>query len=145
MALLYNYYKKNRIDVSKYKSFVFGFYAVFPVGLVAWLSAMLFYEYEFEKPAIWIAVFAAITKNIWGFLGAILMFGFIGGIGGIIRRTFYMPIFQSIGRVTYCVYLIHMCVLRFLNGDIRMLPSVSWEPIVSDFLVTLHFFTNCFI
>lgn len=131
MALLYNYYKKNRIDVSKYKSFVFGFYAVFPIGIAAWLSAYIFYNYQFEKPAIWIAVFAAFSKNIWGILGAFLMFGFIGGIGGVIRRLFYMPIFGSIGRVTYCVYLIHMCFLRFLNGDIRKLPSVSMESIVS--------------
>lgn len=139
MALLYIHYKKNRVDVSKYKSFVLGFYAVFPVGLLAWLSAWLFYAYDFEKPALWIAIFAAFAKNIWGLLGAILMFGFIGGIGGVIRRIFYMPIFGSIGRVTYCVYLIHMCVLRFLNGDIRQLPSVSWEPIVSDCLVLSAF------
>ncbi|XP_063697878.1 nose resistant to fluoxetine protein 6-like [Culicoides brevitarsis] len=136
MALLYNYFKKNRIDISKYKSFVFGFYAVFPVGLLAWLSAFLFYTYDFEKPALWIALFAVFSKNIWGILGAFLMFGFIGGIGGIIRRMFYMPIFGSIGRLTYCVYLIHMCVLRFMNGAILQLPSVSWEPIMQSTFAT---------
>ncbi|XP_063697877.1 nose resistant to fluoxetine protein 6-like [Culicoides brevitarsis] len=136
MALLYNYFKKNRIDISKYKSFVFGFYAIFPIGLLAWLSAFLFYTYEFEKPALWIALFAVFSKNIWGILGAFLMFGFIGGIGGIIRRMFYMPIFGSIGRLTYCIYLIHMCVFRFLNGDIKRWPSVSWEPMLQNTFAT---------
>lgn len=132
MAMLYNNYKKNRVDVSKYKSFVFIFYAQFPIGLMAFLSAYLFYAYDFEKPALWIAVFAALSKNIWGILGAFLMFGFIGGIGGIIRNFFHLPIFTPLGRIAYCVYLIHFDVFRLLMGDFKALPSVSQEPIVRD-------------
>lgn len=137
MAMLYNNFKKNRVDVSKYKTFVIAFYSVFPIGLVAFLSAWLFYAYDFEKPAIWIAIFAAFAKNIWGILGAVLMFGFIGGIGGIIRNFFHLPIFTPLGRIAYCIYLIHFNVFRFLTGDIQSLPSVSNEPIVSMTLSSL--------
>lgn len=130
MALFYLHLKKNRIDISKYKSFTFLFYAIFPIGLLSWLSAYLFYTNNFEKPAIWLAIYAAVSKNVWGILGAVMGFAFLAGVGGIIRRIFYLPIFQPIGRLTYCIYLVHMCVLRFLNGSNTMLPNISLAMIV---------------
>lgn len=129
--MLYKSLEKRRIDISKYKSFVFGFYAVFPLGTLLWLSAYLFYANNFEKPALWIAVFAALSKNFWGILGAVMSIGFLAGVGGVIRKVFYLPIFQTVGRLTYCIYLVHMCVLRFLNGANTTLPSVNVPTIVS--------------
>lgn len=39
------------------------------------LSGYIFYAYDFEKPAIWIAIYAAVMKNLWGAFGTILVVG----------------------------------------------------------------------
>lgn len=129
--MIYTHYAKNRIDIRKSKLFVILFYSIFPLGVAAWLSAFIFYEYNFEKPSLWIAIFAAFIKNIWGILGAVMMLGFVGKVGGIIRKFFYAPIFTSLGRTTYCIYLVHTIAFRIFTGDISVRPSVSWETIVS--------------
>lgn len=133
--MLYLHLQKKQIDISKYKSFLFVFYAVFPLGTLLWLSAYLFYSNNFEKPSLAIAVFAAFAKSYWGILGAVMSIGFLAGVGGIVRKIFYLPIFQTLGRLTYCIYLVHMCVLRFLNGANTMLPNVSVPTIVSHHLI----------
>lgn len=134
IAMLYLHLQKKQIDISKYKSFLFVFYAVFPLGTLLWLSAFLFYSNNFEKPSLAIAVFAAFAKSYWGILGAVMSIGFLAGVGGVVRKIFYLPIFQTLGRLTYCIYLVHMCVLRFLNGANTMLPNVSVPTIVSHHL-----------
>lgn len=150
MAMLYVNYKKHRIDITKYKvriteiyimsftclfvlfqSFVIAFYSLLPIGLLAFFAAYPFYAYDFEKPAIWIAVYASLSKNIWGMMGAVMMFGFIAKMGGFVRDFFHLPIFTPLGRIAYCIYLVHFISFRFLTGDIKALPSVSNEPIVS--------------
>lgn len=111
-----------------------AFYSLGPIGFFAFFAAWPFYAYEFQKPAIWIAIYASLSKNIWGMMGAVMMFGFIGKLGGFIRDFFHFPIFTPLGRIAYCIYLVHFIAFRFLTGDLKALPSVSNEQIVSTFL-----------
>lgn len=59
------------------------------------------------------------------------MFGFIGKIGGFVRDFFHFPLWVPLGRVAYCIYLVHFIVFRFLTGDFMALPTVSNPQIVS--------------
>lgn len=108
-----------------------AFYTIFPVGFLFFVSTYMFYAYDFEKPAIWIAVYSCLFKNFWGAFGAILMFGLIGRVGGIVREFFFLPIMQPLGRISYCIFLVHMIVFRFLTGDYMAQPFASNAQIVS--------------
>lgn len=92
----------------------------------------MFYAYEFEKPAVWIAIYACVYKNVWGIFGAVLTFGLIGGIGGAFRNFFFLPILQPLGRISYCIYLVHLIVFRFLKGDYMAQPYGSNSEMVSS-------------
>lgn len=45
------------------------------------LSAFMFYEYDFEKPAVWIALFSALSKNLWGLIFGVMFVGLALGVG----------------------------------------------------------------
>lgn len=161
--MLYMKFKREKVEIGKrlvsfysrvlsglihvlllFQGFRIAFYLVFPLGVLIFLAAYIFYAYDFERPAIWIALFAAVSKNIWGLFGALLMLGFTCRVGGLIRRFFCMPIFTTLGRISYCVYLVHFIAFRFLTGDAVALPYLSAAPIVSNQFPTGIFFKNSF-
>lgn len=46
-----------------------------PIAFSSLYSGAIFYAYDFEKPAIWIALYASSLKCIWGIFGATLVLG----------------------------------------------------------------------
>lgn len=46
-----------------------------PIAIGALLSGYPFYENDFEKPSLWIAIYSAFGKNVWGFFGATVVTG----------------------------------------------------------------------
>lgn len=46
-----------------------------PISFGILISGYIFFAYDFEKPAIWIGIYAAITKSIWGVFGATFVTG----------------------------------------------------------------------
>lgn len=79
------FYKKFKAENTKMwkKStlIIMLWYAMIPTAVVLLLSAFIFYEYDFVKPAIWIAFYAALIRNLWGFFLATLVTGMAFGIG----------------------------------------------------------------
>lgn len=68
---LYCFYALNvKMPSERVKKFILAgayiapVFSTFIVGL-----HYLFYNYDFEKPSIWMACFAMLTKNLWGFFG----------------------------------------------------------------------------
>lgn len=117
-----------------------AFYGIVPLGFATFLVGYIFYAYDFDRPAIWISFFACFYKNIWGFYGAILMFGLIGNVGGMLREFFYLPIFQPLGRISYCIYLVHLIVFRFLKADYMAQPYGSNAEIVRNYKIKIQWF-----
>lgn len=56
-------------------------YSTVPACLLALLSGYIFYNYEFEKPALWISVYAVTIRNMWGLFLSILVIGISTDIG----------------------------------------------------------------
>lgn len=46
-----------------------------PIAFLGFLSGYIFYENDFEKPALWIAIYAAAIKSLWGIFGATVVIG----------------------------------------------------------------------
>lgn len=50
-------------------------WCMIPIAFLALLSGFLFYDNEFEKPSLWIAIYSAFIKNMWGIFGATVITG----------------------------------------------------------------------
>uniref|UniRef100_A0A336LLI2 CSON014430 protein n=1 Tax=Culicoides sonorensis TaxID=179676 RepID=A0A336LLI2_CULSO len=74
---------------------------------------------HFEKPALWIAIYAIISKNMWGYIGTFFMFTFYCKAVPPVSRFLNARIFQTLGRITYCVYLAHFSLLRIASAEGR--------------------------
>ncbi|XP_049542768.1 nose resistant to fluoxetine protein 6-like [Anopheles darlingi] len=127
-GLIYRSLKQRGFDAAgrRYKLFRILCYTALPVAIAMLLSAYLFYAYEFEKPAIWIALYAGFCRNLWGLLFAILFLGLALGVGvGVLRRVLCSPIFRPLGKVTYCAFLCHLFIIRVTLGNVRQPVYVS--------------------
>ncbi|XP_053686956.1 nose resistant to fluoxetine protein 6-like [Sabethes cyaneus] len=124
-GLAYHKRKQGGFDVRKHKPFLLVWYLALPVAIMLLLSAYIFYAYDFEKPAVWIAFYAAISKNLWGVIFAVLYFGLAFGVGWFFKRLLNNPIFRPLGKVTYAVYLCHLFIIRATLGNIRQPIYVS--------------------
>lgn len=56
-------------------------YSTVPLGLLALLSGGIFYLNDFEKPALWISLYAGFIRNIWGFFLSVIVTGIAMGTG----------------------------------------------------------------
>uniref|UniRef100_A0A182UXI0 Acyltransferase 3 domain-containing protein n=1 Tax=Anopheles merus TaxID=30066 RepID=A0A182UXI0_ANOME len=124
-GLLYHRLKRANFDAVRHRGFRTLWYVSLPTAIVLLLSAYIFYAYDFEKPALWIAAYAALAKNLWGALFGVLFVGLAFGVGGFLRAVLNNSIFRPLGKVTYCVFLCHLFVIRVTLGNIRQPIYVS--------------------
>uniref|UniRef100_A0A1S4GUV1 Acyl_transf_3 domain-containing protein n=1 Tax=Anopheles gambiae TaxID=7165 RepID=A0A1S4GUV1_ANOGA len=124
-GLLYHRLKRANFDAVRHRGFRTLWYVSLPTAIVLLLSAYVFYAYDFEKPALWIAAYAALAKNLWGALFGVLFVGLAFGVGGFLRTALNNSIFRPLGKVTYCVFLCHLFVIRVTLGNIRQPIYVS--------------------
>ncbi|XP_063698106.1 nose resistant to fluoxetine protein 6-like [Culicoides brevitarsis] len=99
--------------------FAFAFFASIVSGFLNFYYSYIFYDYEFEKPAVWIAVYSVISKCWWGVIASFFMFTFHYKCVPLVSRVLNARIFQILGRVTYCVYLVHFSLLRVASAEAR--------------------------
>lgn len=74
-GMIYNKFKDDHKKFSSKKPLVVLWYSMLPTAVLVLLSAFIFYENNFAKPAIWIALYAAMTRNLWGFIIASFITG----------------------------------------------------------------------
>ncbi|XP_050072930.1 nose resistant to fluoxetine protein 6-like [Anopheles maculipalpis] len=124
-GLMYHRLKRADFVAVRHKGFLVLWHASLPAAIVLLLSAYIFYAYDFEKPTIWIAIYAALSKNLWGALFGVLFVGVAFGVGGFLRVVLNNSIFRPLGKVTYCVFLCHLFVIRVTLGNVRQPIYVS--------------------
>lgn len=73
---------QNNNNRSFFQSFVISWSLTVPVGLLLLYSGSIFYNYEFVKPAVWISIYGALFKNLWGVLVGTLILGCAFNTGG---------------------------------------------------------------
>ncbi|XP_035910415.1 nose resistant to fluoxetine protein 6-like [Anopheles stephensi] len=124
-GLMYHRLKRANFVAVRHKGFLVLWHASLPAAIALLLSAYIFYAYDFEKPAVWIAIYAALSKNLWGALFGVLFVGVAFGVGGLLRAALNSSIFRPLGKVTYCVFLCHLFVIRVTLGNVRQPIYVS--------------------
>ncbi|XP_029725442.2 nose resistant to fluoxetine protein 6-like [Aedes albopictus] len=124
-GLTYHKLKRSEFNIRRHKPFLLLWYCVLPLAILLLLSAFMFYEYDFEKPAVWIALYSALSKNLWGLIFGVLFVGLAFGVGWFLKRLLSNPVFRPLGKITYAVYLCHLFVVRATLGNIRQPIYVS--------------------
>ncbi|XP_065086708.1 nose resistant to fluoxetine protein 6-like [Ochlerotatus camptorhynchus] len=124
-GLTYHKLKRSDFNVRRHKPFLMVWYLALPMAIMLLLSAFMFYAYDFEKPAVWIALYAALSKNLWGLIFGVLFVGLAFGVGWFLKRLLSNPMFRPLGKITYAVYLCHLFVIRATFGNIRQPIYVS--------------------
>ncbi|XP_063697874.1 nose resistant to fluoxetine protein 6-like [Culicoides brevitarsis] len=94
-------------------------YLVVPIAVGTLLSGFIFYENNFEKPSLWIAIYASVSKNSWGLLGIIFILGLVSGASKLVKNFLDHPVFKPLGKITFSVFLCHTFIIRVTLGDIR--------------------------
>ncbi|XP_033214112.1 O-acyltransferase like protein-like [Belonocnema kinseyi] len=90
------------------------------------LGMRTFQQEDYVYNVVWESVFGALSRPLWAASVAWIVLVCIHGYGGPINTFLSLPIFIPFGRVSYCVYLIHIV----LQG---MLAFASRTP---------HYFTD---
>ncbi|XP_055604209.1 nose resistant to fluoxetine protein 6-like [Uranotaenia lowii] len=116
-ALIFLHQTENNYNPVKSKWFRISWYLSFPVIVTSLLVHYIFYVYEFSKPALWIAIYFPVTKNLWGVWMGFVFLGLVNNIMPVTRRIMNHPVFEVLGRLSYSTYLAHAFVMRliFLN------------------------------
>lgn len=45
--------------------FELGLWLLIPAALLVLFSGFIFIKYDFEKPSVWLAIYAGMIKNLW--------------------------------------------------------------------------------
>lgn len=80
-GMVYNKYRGDYKKFSRKPTVIILWYSMIPFAVALLLSAFIFYENDFAKPAIWIALYAAIIRNLWGLLQSSFITGVAFGLG----------------------------------------------------------------
>lgn len=73
--------RTNKIELRNNRVFYGAWVAVIPSAIAFLLSGFIFNEFQFEKPALWIAIYASLSKNLWGIFSAMFITGMAIGVG----------------------------------------------------------------
>ncbi|XP_055628631.1 nose resistant to fluoxetine protein 6-like [Toxorhynchites rutilus septentrionalis] len=129
-----NYHKGNR---SWFLQLLW--YCTVPVGFLCLMSNMIFYQYNFEKPSIWMAIFYPVMKNMWIFLGTITLYGVIYQYNKVINGFLNFSIFVPLGRLTYCAYVCHVFMLKNVFFGTREIGYFSKMSLLSKAIPVVVF------
>ncbi|XP_062550134.1 nose resistant to fluoxetine protein 6-like [Armigeres subalbatus] len=111
-GLIYLHLRKNNIDPVQKRWFRILWFSIVPLAIGSLLVHYIFYVNDFEKPSLWMAIIFPMMKYTWGIFSGLFLIGFVNGVAPTMRRIFHHRVFETLGRLTYSAYLIHVFVMR---------------------------------
>ncbi|EDS45872.1 conserved hypothetical protein [Culex quinquefasciatus] len=139
MGLIYYKQRKNYHTGNRAWYLQLIWYLTVPIGFLCLMSNMIFYQYNFEKPSIWMAIFYPTMKHMWIFLGAIMIYGVIYEYSKVIKGFLNFSIFVPLGRLTYCAYVCHVFMLKNVFFGTREVGYFSKVSLLSKVITVLVF------
>lgn len=91
----------------------------------------IFYQFEFEKPSIWISFYAATVKIVWGVFPSVFITGIVVNIGGEFDLLFARKLYIY---NDFCRY--HQ--RHFLLAHLSSVRSLNFWRISSQFNCPVH-------
>ncbi|KAF5307205.1 hypothetical protein FQR65_LT00721 [Abscondita terminalis] len=117
MIFGYIYYKYKDYNFFTRKSYLVAWwFIVFALPLAIIFAAYPFYQDYFQYSRAGAAIYTAISRNLFAFCIAMGIFGGTQKIGWFLRSCVVWAPFQILGRLTYCVYLVHLSLIRIRVG-----------------------------
>ncbi|XP_015123280.1 nose resistant to fluoxetine protein 6 [Diachasma alloeum] len=92
----------------------------------SFFSYRIFQNVDYEWNAPWEIFYAGFGRHIWAFGICWLIYASVKGYGGPIADFLSLPIFIPFGRMSYCIYLVHM-VIQLMRVAAARVPSYFTE------------------
>lgn len=131
----------------QFRRFFWHFSVIY--GFLNVLSAYIFYNYDFEKPAIWLAVTSVFLKYSWSVLFGYVIFASIYRIGWFIPDIFNHPVWTVLGRLSYAMYIFHGFPVYLIIMDVYqpvhvdLLRAVSFNNVITfDYCILIALISN---
>ncbi|XP_065086709.1 uncharacterized protein LOC135708531 [Ochlerotatus camptorhynchus] len=118
VGIIYHKMQNDDLYLAKSKLYKTLQYTVFPLVVLFSVPAPLFHHYDFEKPSVWMAIYAGLHRLVVasflnvGFL--VLMFADRDSFFGRLKASKMLEnaYYRVLGRLSFGFYLIHMNVLK---------------------------------
>lgn len=102
------------------------------LGFSVMFSGFIFFEYDFEKPSILLAVISTVFKHMWGVLLAVIVMGLIFRFGWFIPNIMNYKMFRILGRISYGAFIIHLLLIKLVMGGNHYLLDLNVATIVRN-------------
>jgi peptidoglycan/LPS O-acetylase OafA/YrhL len=90
----------------------------------------IFYNFDFPKPSVIMALIASIIKHHSALLFAILFVGLIFGYGFFLKPILNHPAFRVLGRISFAVYMVHLVFVKYLIAGNHYPINVNYINLV---------------
>ncbi|XP_073954157.1 nose resistant to fluoxetine protein 6-like [Choristoneura fumiferana] len=129
--LMYDLYGQE--DTKDKKNHRLLFWAAFPVGLGLVMLGMIFYIDDYEIPLFVRVVYSSAIKMCFGACICGIIAGTLMKLDSVFRGILEWQGWTAISRVSYCAYLIHICVIRCSLADYTSLQHISFYYITLNY------------
>ncbi|XP_053675704.1 nose resistant to fluoxetine protein 6-like [Anopheles nili] len=111
---LYHQVQTNYLQLHRHLLYRIIDKSVTPVLLALSVSSCMWYLYDIPKPAFWVSLYSALYRNIIGIFVAVCFLRCINTSPGIFRTLLSAKPLTMLGKLTYCVYVLHDVAMRFV-------------------------------
>ncbi|KAB0804317.1 hypothetical protein PPYR_01287 [Photinus pyralis] len=120
MIFGYIYYAYKDINVFNKRFYqLLWWLFIWGVPLTVIFIAHSFYQETYVPSRIGAAIYTTVGRNFFALAIALATFGVTQKIGWFLRSCIVWSPFQIMGRITYCVYLVHLSLIRIRIGQGR--------------------------
>ncbi|XP_017960684.1 nose resistant to fluoxetine protein 6 isoform X1 [Drosophila navojoa] len=108
--------------------------------LLILFSGYIFIKFDFEKPSIWLALYAGVYKNLWILTCAGFVCCMCFKVGWLAYEFCSLSVFRPLARISFQAFLWHVFVLRVIAGSFRQPVYVNsfflFQYVVLAFVLT---------
>ncbi|KAH8411059.1 hypothetical protein KR222_011279 [Zaprionus bogoriensis] len=101
------------------RKFESGFWLLIPAALLTLFSGFIFIKHDFEKPSVWLAIYAGLIKNLWILICGGFVCCMCCKVGWIAYEFCSLSIFRPLARISFQAFLWHIFILRLVAGYFR--------------------------
>ncbi|KAB0804319.1 hypothetical protein PPYR_01289 [Photinus pyralis] len=111
-------YKNKKLFTTKYHH-VLWWITVWTLPLSVIFVGIPLYDDSYVPTRLGAAVYASFARTSYAFAMGVACIGFTKNVGWLLRDAIMIPPLQFLGRLTYCIYLVHVVVVRIRSGQTR--------------------------